>query len=187
MPHDLIAGPNEEAWMGVHRRVFEVPGDVVDLGCVRWDWSSRFFGKKRVIGVDPFATLPGQRNVELFQGVVTPVRGLVRISGDGIHSSVRASDTSVAVESITFADLLERYKVERVSVLKINTEGSEYELLITMLPALLQRIDQIAVSFHDFKDYCATEQTDAVAAYLSNWYDVRLLQEQWRWFLFTRR
>jgi Methyltransferase FkbM domain len=177
-----------EPWTRLHRRVFDVPGVVIDLGCAMWDWSGRFFGRKPVLGADPFETDPKISGVDLFQGVVTTVRGQVQISRDGIGSSTRGSTKdAVLVEAITLEDLLERYRVTEIAALKINTEGSEYELLINMHEKLLARIDQIAVSFHDFIGLASPRATEAVITFLRHWYDVVSIDERWNWYLFTRR
>ena len=140
----------QEPWTRLHKRVLDTPGAIVDLGCVTWDWSQRFFGTKRVIGADPFETDPKVVGVELFPGIVTAVRGQVKISREGTGSSTHSLADSVDVEAITIVDLLDRFHVDEIAALKINTEGSEYELLIGMSEKLFARIDQIAVSFHDF-------------------------------------
>jgi hypothetical protein len=177
----------EEPWTRLHRRVLETPGAIIDLGCATWDWSRRFFGTKRVVGADPFETDPKIVGVDLFQGVVTTVRGRVLISREGNGSSTRSTSNAVEVEAITFADLLDRHHVDEVAALKINTEGSEYELLIAMSEKQLARIDQIAVSFHDFNGLGSPAATEAVISFLSRWYDVASIDDRWSWYLLVRR
>lgn len=176
-----------EPWTRLHRRVAEVPGAVVDLGCATWDWSSRFFGTKHVVGADPFETDPAVGGVDFFQGVVTVVRGRVQISREGTGSSTRNRANGVEVPAITLADLLALYQVDEIAALKINTEGSEYELLINLPENLISKIDQIAVSFHDFIGIGSAKTVEAVLGYLRNWYEVIMIDGRWRWYLCVRR
>lgn len=176
-----------EPWTRLHRRVADHPGAIVDLGCATWDWTQRFFGKKRVVGVDPFENDPNVADVQLFQGLVTSVRGHVLISREGTGSSTHSRTNVVSVESITFADLLDRYRVDQIAALKINTEGSEYEILINLSEQQLARIDQIAVSFHDFIGIGSAKSVDAVLGYLRNWYDIVPIDGRWSWYLCVRR
>ena len=177
-----------EPWTRLHRRVATSPGAIVDLGCATWDWTRRFFGSKRVVAADPFETDPMVDGVALFQGIVTSsIRGHIQISREGAGSSTRSRANAVEVEAITFADLLERHQVDQVAALKINTEGSEYELLINLSEQQLSRIDQIAVSFHDFIGIGSPRAVEAVLGYLRTWYDVVLIDGRWSWYLCVRR
>lgn len=176
-----------EPWTRLHRRIDDAPGAIVDLGCATWDWTRRFFGKRHVVGADPFEVDPKVDRVNFYQGVVTPIRGRVLISQEGVVSSTRGRANVVDVEAITFADLLERYGVGQIAALKINIEGSEYELLINLTEEQLSRIDQIAVSFHDFIGIGSPRAIDAVLGYLRNWYDVMMIDGRWSWYLAVKR
>lgn len=176
-----------EPWTRLHRRVVEVPGAVVDLGCATWDWSRRFFGNKHVVAADPFEVDPGAPGVDFFPGVVTAVRGRIQISREGTGSSTHHTSNLIEVPAITLADLLERYHVDEVAALKINTEGSEYELLINLSEQQLSRIDQIAVSFHDFIGIGSHKTVEAVLGYLRHWYDIVLIDGRWSWHLCVRK
>lgn len=173
--------------MRLHRRVVEVPGAIVDLGCATWDWTRRFFGQKHVVGADPFETDPVVPGVDFFQGIVTVVRGSVQISREGTGSSTRHTGNVVDMPAITLADLLTRYGVDQVAALKINTEGSEYELLINLSEQQIRQIDQIAVSFHDFIGIGSHKAVEAVLGYLRNWYDVVMIDGRWSWYLCVLR
>lgn len=176
-----------EPWTRLHRRVVDVPGAIVDLGCATWDWSRRFFGQKHVVAADPFETDPHVDRVDFFQGLVTVVRGRVQISREGTGSSTRHTANAVEVPAITLSDLLAKHQVDQVAALKINTEGSEYELLINLSEQQISRIDQIAVSFHDFIGIGSHKTVEAVLGYLRNWYDVAMIDGRWSWYLCVRR
>ena len=177
-----------EPWTRVHRRVWDHPGAIVDLGCASWDWSQRFFGKKRVLGADPFETDPQVPGVEIWRGAVSATPGTVRMVQSGHGSSTRFAPTAptTSVEAFSLKDLLQRYGVTDVSVLKLNVEGAEVEILMTLPEQLFASIDQIAVSFHDFL-YGDHRKTEAVLGYLRNWYDVVSIDTRYSWYLGVKR
>lgn len=188
---ELEVAPNQpEPWTRVHRRVWERPGAIVDLGCLTWNWSQRFIGKKRVIGVDPFETMMPV-GTELWNGVIAATSGTVRLTDNGHGSTTRYALTQPfsgtrLVESVPLEVLLARAEVTDISVLKLNVEGSEPEILMTMPECLFDHIDQIAVSFHDFL-HGHHRQTEAVLVYLCNWYKIVPLLASHSWYLALKR
>jgi hypothetical protein len=54
------------------------------------------------------------------------------------------------VPMIAWKDFCHLYNIDQVSVLKLNVEGSEYSILNSLDLEDYSKIDQIAVSFHDF-------------------------------------
>jgi FkbM family methyltransferase len=54
----------------------------------------------------------------------------------------------VAVEAVSLASLLERERLDRVDLLKLDVEGSEYEIMELAPPAILQRVGSIALEYH---------------------------------------
>lgn len=186
---DLIECSTCGPWSRVHRRVITSPGAIVDLGCRTWDWSHRFFGSKRVIGADPFE-LNCPDGAELHRVVVGTVRGMVQISDAGISSSTRMAEAAArcaVVEAITLPNLLERAKVGQVAALKMNIEGGEYELMLSMSEKLISQIDQIAVAFHDHKGFATRQATEAVIAFLGHWYEMLPISHALNWYLFLHR
>ncbi len=73
---------------------------------------------------------------------------------DGIagHSRSLATEGSptqgVLVEAITLATLWEREGLDRVDLLKIDIEGSEYELIAETPSEILRRSDRIVIEYH---------------------------------------
>ena len=183
-----VASNVGEPWTRVHRRVWECSGAIVDLGCASWDWSQRFFGKKRVLGADPFETAPSVVGVDLWKGAVTATSGEVRIHPNGHGSSTRfgAAEQTTLVQAITLDDLLLRHAITDIAVLKLNVEGSEIEILMTLPERLFDRVDQIAVSFHDFI-HGDHRKTEATLHYLRNWYEIVSIDPRYSWYLGIRR
>jgi FkbM family methyltransferase len=54
------------------------------------------------------------------------------------------------VECVTFSTLLSRYNIGKIDLLKIDIEGAEIDLLLSMNDEEIQGCKQIAIEFHDF-------------------------------------
>lgn len=57
----------------------------------------------------------------------------------------------VAVTTLT--DLVQDHALERVNLLKVDCEGSEYDIFDSAAPALLARIDNIIFEYHEIEGY----------------------------------
>lgn len=143
-------------YSAVDYRCLSHDGCIVDLGCLFWDWSRFFIGKKRVIGVDPYEN--EIEGAELYKGIVHDETNKVRMSNNGVSSSVFHGGDDL-VDALSWIDFCQKFKINRISVLKINTEGSEYRLLRSMSRDDFEKIDQIAVSFHDWMNPSWREDT----------------------------
>lgn len=126
---------------------------VVDIGanigfftmtCVRMGAS--------VIAVEPdhdnFATLRmnvgTSRHVQMVWAAVGAQRGFVGVEGS--NGTARTVDNGGAVEMMTLADILS--PLPRVSILKVDTEGSEHDILTACPHELLARCDRIVAELH---------------------------------------
>jgi len=54
------------------------------------------------------------------------------------------------VPGITFDVFLRQNEIQDIDLLKVDIEGSERELFMTIAPSQLERIGQITIEFHDF-------------------------------------
>ena len=153
-----IAG---EDYSRVDDRAFTHNGCIVDLGCVRWNWSQLFIGKKKVIGADPFEeNIP--EGVELFKGIVGSFDGLIKMSYQEDASHISSDvDSGDWVPSISWKNFCSKFNITDISILKMNIEGAEYPLLHSMDTEDFSRIDQIAISFHDWMNPNWKYLTDA--------------------------
>lgn len=59
---------------------------------------------------------------------------------------------SVEVSAVSFGDLLDRFGLDRVPLVKVDIEGAEIEMFDTTPVETLQRVDQFSIEFHDFLD-----------------------------------
>lgn len=142
-----------QSWSTFDWNSIDSDGCVVDLGCLAWDWSGYWIGLKRVIGVDPIEE-KCPIGCEFFRGVIGPCDKMVsmlRPNGDDISAIVNNDDVlDKNVEMISWKSFCERFKIDRVSILKINIEGSEYSFLESLDDSDFSKINQIVVSFHDW-------------------------------------
>ncbi len=110
-------------------------GCIVDIGCLHWDWSNFFIGKKRVVGVDPFEN--SVEHTEIFKGVLGSYDGFINMENRGIESTTMGNQNGDTVEVKTWKTFINEYNINKISVLKLNIEGAEYELLNTEYKASL--------------------------------------------------
>jgi hypothetical protein len=82
----------------------------------------------------------GHASLKLFSGTCASLTGTGRNDQAGV----------VEVETLTLESLLARHGLERVALLKLDIEGPESAILLQAPAAVLHRLDQISVEFHDF-------------------------------------
>jgi FkbM family methyltransferase len=188
---DLIETIEGQVWSAVDRRIFEHEGCVIDVGCLRWDWSDMLIGTKRVIGVDPIEP-DCPPNAELFRGLLGPNNCKVRMNptvdrGDdkAIDNSLYSLDNdSEYLNMISWKSFCEMYSIDNISVLKINIEGSEYALLNSMDASDYRKIDQIVISFHHWLNPEWGLLTEASLNLLRlNGFDIIKTYSRWGWYL----
>ncbi len=145
----------------VDKRYENHDGVIVDVGCLGWEWCRIFLGNKRVIGIDPQG-YPIE-NTEFFKGILGPFDGIARLEeqkldnfGTGVDGNfgspakVSGNNEGDLFDVISWKSLCKKFNIDQVSILKINIEGMEYPLLNSMDVNDYSKIDQIAISFHDF-------------------------------------
>jgi hypothetical protein len=187
---NLIRTIEGEDYSSVHSRVYDHDGCVVDVGCLGWDWSGIFIGKKRVIGIDPFEedSPPG---TELFQGVLGPMNGETALEFQNLGSSVfqeNSWESSKTFTMLNWKTFCNWYHIDKVSVLKLNIEGSEYPLLNSLDKGDFDKIDQIAVSFHNWMNSEWDALTAASIKLLEEvGFQVECIYERLGWYLAVKK
>jgi len=185
-PNQIIETIPGWAYSQVDARCFDHDGVIVDVGCLGWNWSNTFLKRKRVIGIDP-QEKPIE-GAEFFKGLLGPFDGITRLYGDGQSASIRniASESNL-YDTISWKTLCSKFNIDKVSVLKMNIEGAEYPLLHSMTVNDFKKIDQIAVSFHDWwysnqsaLKYASIELLKEVG------FNVKSIYPQWGWYLATK-
>lgn len=66
-----------------------------------------------------------------------------------VHQNVT---NSVKIECTTIEDIMRRYGLEHIDFLKMNCEGSEYEIFYTMNQSTLKNIKKIRLEFHQIDE-----------------------------------
>lgn len=143
--HKLLQIRKGDRWSRIHPRFEYHDGCIVDLGCLGWNWAGYFFGKKRVIGVDPQESL--NSNAELFNGFVHNFTGKADLISSGVAAYIQKSPNG-KYDVLNWKDFKNRFNIDSISILKINIEGSEWNLLDTFNKEDYEQIDQICISFH---------------------------------------
>lgn len=99
-----------------------------------------------------------QERVLVSQRAVAGAAGEVRLSSPP-QSSMRSirpprggkdADTFV-VDAVTLETVFEEHTIARCDFLKIDVEGAEYEILGGCRPTVLDRVDRIALEFHEWE------------------------------------
>lgn len=168
-------------------------GVIIDVGCLEWDWANFFLGKKRVIGIDPQEK--PIKGAELYKGFLGPFDGtthLYNFEDSGVASSTQSKNNiyrndPISQETynvISWRTLCSKFNIDKVSVLKINIEGAEYPLLHSMTVSDFEKIDQIAISFHDWLDSDQSALKHASIELLKEvGFNVESIYPQWGWYL----
>lgn len=138
---------------------------VVDLGANIGEFSyqvSNHFGCK-CYAVEPspseYAKIQESRLVEKFNYCITDKNASAKLyisDAPGVNSLYREITDSwgiqggVMVEAITLETFLDKHKIIRLDLLKVDIEGAELELFKSISHDTLCKIKQITVEFHDF-------------------------------------
>jgi hypothetical protein len=182
---ELQRGSGIEPHYLFHPRVWAHEGCIIDLGCSGWDWSGCFLGKKRVIGCDPSESqIP--EGAELFKGFVGNFSGRIRYDDGNQNRISGLIKGNTEAEMIPLEELLRRFKIESVSLLKMNIEGMEYDLLIHLKKPVA---DQMVISFHDYlsSGFNHSRATALILEYLSEWYDWCPISTKTGWHILVKK
>jgi FkbM family methyltransferase len=140
---------------------------VVDLGGYRGEWAQRIFCRYRcmidiyepnLFNVAYIRTMFwGMDKVQAFPFALSDKRCVLDLRGDDIYASLHGGDGDiheVFVEKASEVFSL-RYSGKTIDLLKINIEGSEYEVLPDLIENYnMQSIRNIQIQFHNtVKDY----------------------------------
>lgn len=161
-------------------------GTVIDLGANVGIFTARVAPlAKRVICYEPmsgnFAQLQknvgGLQNVEVVRAAVGGKEGVARIhyprnerlSGGFSQfpsEALHQDDAFEEVPQVTLNQVFERHGVERCDLLKVDTEGAEYDILYAAWPETLNRVQLIVGEYHKVNGDDATKRIEALQQYL---------------------
>ena len=73
------------------------------------------------------------------------------------------------VESITLEEIFKKYNINKLKLLKIDCEGSEYEILYNVNTDILNNIENLIGEFHENKDLTDEYDIDKLCEYVSKY------------------
>ena len=133
---------------------------IIDLGANEGGFSMEIIRRygSYVIGVEPVPVLvermPRHVRFAIEPSAITedehPVALNINPTMCASMGIVEEGATSVTVPGITLGQLMEKHRIERVALLKVDIEGAEISLFESAPDATLLCIDQITVEYHDF-------------------------------------
>ena len=162
-------------------------GTVIDLGGNVGLFAARAATlARRVVAYEPVAANFAQLltnvarypNVEAIPKAVGPA-GRIRIYHpripelSGVYSSFREngghmSDRYDEVDAVPLGEILEQHAIDRCTLLKIDVEGQEYDILYGASRDVLARVDNIHAEYHDVARDDPKSRVDALVGYLAD-------------------
>ncbi|NNJ09923.1 FkbM family methyltransferase [Chloroflexales bacterium ZM16-3] len=162
------------------RRVRE-GGVIIDIGAGLGDFAiaaARQHPHTRVLAFEPFPAsaalcrrnvqLNRTENVEVVESAVGRNRGAIGLdisSPESVQYSTAsglADSSALRVPTEGLGEMFAERGIARCDLLKLDCEGAEFEILLTLDRAILDRIDSISMEYHD--GVTAASHADLVAA-----------------------
>jgi FkbM family methyltransferase len=139
---------------------------IVDIGAGLGDftiYAARRSPRGRVIAYEPFEesftllgrniALNGVGNVTAYPLAVASAHGELHLGVEtGVavkHSTAAPGAQALIVQAITLADILADNALTAIDLLKIDTEGGEFDILLHAAPNVLGRVRRIALEYHN--------------------------------------
>ena len=164
----------EVFWQIFVRRCYQLPADcatIVDAGAnigMFAVWAARTLPNARIISLEPFPqtfqqleknirdnSLEGR--IHAVQQALADTSGVRQMIAFGesptnrmiLHGMEDASKPTRPVQSISLTDLLDEQKLQTLDLLKMDVEGSEWEILFSTPAPILARIRYILLEYHE--------------------------------------
>lgn len=160
-------------WQIFVRRCYRLPDrcdTILDCGAnvgIFSVWAAQQRRSARIVALEPFAetyeALEAQvrangleERVECVQAGLagSPGQRWMKDGSDSPYRKMMAADVpvaagqGVAVQCLTLADVLERFRLQPLDLLKMDIEGSEWEVLLAAAPETLAGIRHIQLEYH---------------------------------------
>jgi FkbM family methyltransferase len=161
---------------------------VVDLGANVGLFSARASEiARKVVAYEPFPenfaclekNVAPRENVEPVREAVAGETGVLKLfrprneSNSGSYSSFAYDEQALSEEydevpAVTLDTLFDRHAIDRCDLLKMDVEGSEYEILYSASDATLARIERIHGEYHNVRPEDPGTRIQNLAAYLES-------------------
>ncbi len=166
----------------VYLRPLDDSSIILDLGAslalFSRDMNARFGCRCHAVEALPenFARIDGSPSITPYNLAICGNDGPVSIhSVDEQYASAsidlmpgQKSRDTIDVEGITLGNLMDRLRLSRVTLLKVDIEGAELVMFDATDDETLQQMDQITVEFHDFMDPGQTAHVEKIIKRLEN-------------------
>jgi FkbM family methyltransferase len=135
---------------------------ILDLGGYQGDFAAELFSRylSKIHVFEPYkpyakdiaTRFKSNPQIETYDYGLSNVDEVQLINIDGESSSIYKNNTAQAeIQLKNIVDALAKIKIENIDLIKINIEGSEYDLLDFIIESdLIQKIDNLQIQFHDF-------------------------------------
>ena len=137
---------------------------IVDIGANIGDSSVYFAvnGASRVVGIEPFFknfSLAKKnilqnnlsQKVEIIHAGCSDKSGVIEIDPDynsNVDSVIKNQINGEKISSLTLDDIINKYKIPKNSILKMDCEGCEYESIISAKTETLEHFEYIFIEYH---------------------------------------
>lgn len=133
----------------------------------------------RIIAIEPddgnfqllAANTRGRTGIECLRAALWHETGRLSLKRKGLKPSgfqVASNSEDADTEAVTVSQIMARFSLERVSLLKIDIEGSELEVFNASDLSWIDRVDAISIELHDsWRPGCGDAFFKAIAAW--NW------------------
>lgn len=148
------------------------PRDVVfDIGAYRGEWSAEIYRRYgcRLIGIEPTPYNDFQHFERFINKAASDHEGTIPFGGAYYYSSAHEEPTG-SYPCFDINPLIAEYP--EITLMKMNVEGAEYELLPHIISAgLHHRIKNLQVQFHEIEGVNCPHKYRVIAAKLSATHD----------------
>lgn len=90
-------------------------------------------------------------------------------TADVISTNSIMTKENCQIESITLEEIFKKYNINKLKLLKIDCEGSEYEILYNTNTNILNKIENLIGEFHENKDLTDEYDIDKLCDYVSKY------------------
>jgi len=135
---------------------------VLDLGANKGDFAQKLYGltKARIFSVEPcldnYNRIPKLgENVKMNVAVSELSKKYFLTLNENSESNALYEREPVdcmycVVEGVTFSEIISRNQIDKLSLLKMDIEGTEIKVLKSIPQPFLKKVKQITIEFHDF-------------------------------------
>jgi FkbM family methyltransferase len=155
---------------------------VIDLGACKGEFiselSKQYKIKKAVLveaNPNNFKLLGNDENYILYNNIINNKNDDTQIFYEDINSPYNGSNVfnyfngiRHEIKTITLDEILIQNNIDYVDILKIDIEGSEYDVLPSISNEIYDKIRQITVEFHDFIDDELKLKTESIITKLKS-------------------